>query len=384
MKMRGAGEVIGHTAPIAPLSDAQLPTEGMLGGVFTRLSQGVDNGVLRAVKIVVERALIPDPEDVDTLRASARPLLEPELQRDPARYFAFLAEPVHALAISAEKGRRLPGGRVITRKLTSDYRPYFDAADAAHPRAERDPIHFEHWVHEGSARSRGTVVALHGFAMGYPRVDAVMLFAKQWFERGLDVVLLTLPEHGVRTPPGARFSGESFAVPNVARLSEAVREAIYETHALTSWLRAQSGAPVGLLGLSLGGYLAALAAGLMEDLDFVVPIVPPVCMGDLAWRFFERTHHARQGGSAALSHAELRAAFRIHSPLAHPPRVPIERLLIVAGRGDRVVPPEHPHALWRHWGEPRVHWFSGSHLAPFGRNSVVYTVESHLRRNGVL
>ena len=141
---------------------------------------------------------------------------------------------------------------------------------------------------------------------------------------------------------------------------------------------------MGLLGLSLGGYLAALTAGLVEDLDFVVPIVPPVCIGDLAWSFFEHTRHHAQGGEAALGRDELRRAFRVHSPLAHPLRAPREGVLVVAGRGDRVVPPTHPAALQRHWGGPELHWFSGSHLAPFGRGRIVRTISRHLRTLRIL
>ena len=58
--------------------------------------------------------------------------------------------------------------------------------------------------------------------------------------------------------------------------------------------------------------------------------------------------------------------------------------MIVAGRGDRIVPPEHPHALWLHWGCPRIHWYSGSHLAPFGRGRIVAEIDAHLRCLGVL
>ncbi|HME70688.1 MAG TPA: alpha/beta hydrolase, partial [Myxococcota bacterium] len=64
--------------------------------------------------------------------------------------------------------------------------------------------------------------------------------------------------------------------------------------------------------------------------------------------------------------------------------VPRERALIVAGRGDRIVPPEHPHALWEHWGRPSIHWFSGGHLTPFGRGRIVEAIDLHLERLGVL
>jgi surfactin synthase thioesterase subunit len=242
---------------------------------------------------------------------------------------------------------------------------------------------FEHWMH-GPQRPAGTVVALHGFSMGRPRIDAVALLASHWFRLGLDVALVTLPHHGARTPPGARFSGESFAVPHVARMAEAVRQAVFEIRGVSSWLRTESEAPVGLLGLSLGGYLASLSAGLYGDLDFVIPMAPPVCIGDLAWRFFTRSRHHRPDRELAFSHDELRAAYRVHSPLAHAPRVRRERLLIVAGRGDRIVPPEHPGALWRHWNEPDIHWFDGGHLSPFGRRRIVARVRDHLASLDIL
>jgi pimeloyl-ACP methyl ester carboxylesterase len=189
------------------------------------------------------------------------------------------------------------------------------------------------------------------------------------------VALVTLPFHGARTPDAARFSGEHFAVPDVARLAESVRRAIHEVRALTLWLRETTGQAVGLIGLSLGGYLTALSAGLYDDLDFAIPMVPPVCIGDLAWRFFQRS---RRAAETAYAYDELRRNYRIHSPLAHPLRTPAERCLIVAGRGDRIVPPEHPHALWRHWDRPAIHWFSGGHLSPFGRDGIAAAVLRHL------
>ncbi len=231
-------------------------------------------------------------------------------------------------------------------------------------------------MQEGPARA--TVVALHGFTMGYPRLDGFALFAADLFRAGFDVALVTLPAHGARTPAGARFSGERFAMPRVDQLNAVVRQAAYEIITVANWLRAHSDAPVGLLGLSLGGYLSALLAGLRDDWAFVVPMVPPVCIGDLAFRFHGRSRRVRSDPSLAFSRDELRAAYRVHSPLAHPLRVPRERILLVAGRGDRIVPPEHPHALWRHWGEPSILWYSGSHVAPLPRRQIARRIVRHV------
>jgi hypothetical protein len=69
----------------------------------------------------------------------------------------------------------------------------------------------------------------------------------------------------------------------------------------------------------------------------------------------------------------------VHSPLAHPLRLPRERVLIGAARGDRVVPPQHALELARHWGDARMCWLAGGHLALFGRRALRDAVLAHLR-----
>jgi hypothetical protein len=371
----------------APLSEitglpaVQLPDERNLGAwLLTRLGSTLDGMVLQAMRLVVDAMMMPQPEELPAHRASAEPFVAGELWEDPRRFFSFVDESAPPLRLSGRHRRAARGGAIVAREFTTAYQPYHRSDPvAAENVTAADKILVEHWIHERQ-RGRGTVVALHGFSMGYPRIDAFALFAAQCFGAGFDVALLTLPFHGPRTPSDARFSGERFAIPHVARLNEAVRQAIYEIHVVTGWLRQETGAPVGLLGLSLGGYLAALMAGLRPDLDFVIPMVPPVCIGDLAWRFFSRSRYYRSGRSAAFSHEELRAMYRVHSPLTYARCVDKNRLLILAGRGDQIVPPEHPHALWQHWGEPEIYWFSGSHLAPFRRGLLVGKILAHLER----
>jgi hypothetical protein len=354
-----------------------LPPEAWSDRLFTVVGSALDGVVVAAMRRVVDAALMPSAAALPALRAAAAPFVDGPLGRSPRRYFAFVDQPADALVSETRYQRARSGGVIIGRRFLGRYRPYQDAE----PDPQADAILVEHWMHTRE-RPRATVLALHGFAMGYPRVDAWALFAAEWFRHGVDVALLTLPYHGGRTPPGSRVSGQRFADPNAARMHDAVRRAVYEIHAVRGWLRAETQRPVGLLGLSLGGYLSALTAGLVDDLDFVMPMVPPVCIGDLAWRFF--SHSAQAGQASAYTQGELRATYRLHSPLSHPLRLPRERALIIAGRGDRIVPPEHPHALWRHWGEPAIHWFSGSHLAPFGRDRIVAAGVAHLERLGIL
>jgi len=355
---------------------ADLPAEPWTDRVLTQLGSALDGTMLQAMGLVVDALLMPRPQELPALRRSAEPFVSGDLWKEPRRFFSFVDAPVAPRRVIGRYRRALGGGTAVARALATDYAPY---PGVAAPVPGTDPILVEHWMHE-PARSLATVVALHGFSMGYPRLDAFALFATHCFQAGFDVALLTLPFHGARTPATARFSGEHFAIPDVVRLNDAVRRAIYEIHVVVSWLRERTDAPVGLLGLSLGGYLSALMAGLRSDLDFVIPMVPPVCMGDLAWRFFSRSRRYRGTDAAAFTRDELRTAYRVHSPLTYARRVDKARMLILAGRGDQIVPPDHPHALWRHWEQPQIHWFSGSHLAPFRRGRLWTVIHEHLRR----
>lgn len=365
---------------IPSLRTSLAPRQSPRDVLVTGLAAAADRAVMRTVALVVERRILPRDVDLDMLRESMQAMLDSGLADAPAEFFALPASTA-ARATRSSVRRRLEGGRVFDRRIAVDYRE--------HPLLRRysggsaTEIHLQHWMHE-QEEPRGTMVILHGFAMGWPAIDGFVQSAALWYERGLDVVLLTLPDHGPRRPEGAVFSGQNFTVPHAMRLAAAVRQAVFEVLSVVAWLRGRSSRPVGLMGMSLGGYLTSVAAGLSSDLDFAVPIVPPACIGDLAWRVYRDTGHHRAGPDAIVNEANMRAAFYLHSPLAHPLRLPRERAFIVAGAGDRIVPPEHPTALWRHWGRPEILWLRGSHMAAMGNRRLVRGVARHLEGLGIL
>lgn len=367
------------TLPAAPaprlpeLASPRLTSSDWTDWLRTGMASAFDATLVRGMAWVIDAVLLPDADELPAMRSAAHDIIASGLWREPRRFFSFIDDDVRPVQVDSQRRRTLPGGEVMARQFTCDYVPFDPRQAAPHD----DTIRLEHWVHD-ERPPLGTVLALHGFTMGYPRLDGFALFASELFRAGLDVALVTLPAHGARAPAEARFSGEKFAMPRVDQLNEVMRQAVCEVHAIANWLREQSDAPVGLLGLSLGGYLSALLAGLRRDWAFVVPMVPPVCIGDLAWRFHGRSHRMRSAGDLAFTRDELRAAYRVHSPLAHTLRVPKERILIVAGKGDRVVPPEHPHALWQHWGEPEILWYGGSHIVPLPRRPIAERIVAHV------
>jgi hypothetical protein len=348
------------------------------------VGSAIDGAAVGAARLLVRTLFSGAAGEVERWRRSAEPFLDGPWSTDPARFLLdddALPTLLHAAAM---RRRPIAGGEIVTRRLTMLHRRApADEPDGATFATPGDAILLEHWQHTGRA-PLATAIALHGFGMGNPRFDAFALHAGALFRRGLDVALLTLPHHGGRAGRGARFSGEGFVTLDVGALNASLRAAIGEARVVRRWLRDSAAAPVGFLGLSLGGYVAATIAALEEDLAFAIAIAPPVCIGDLAWHFAGDAAGGRGPESASFDRDVLRAAYRVHSPLTYPLRAPRERLLIVAGAGDRVVPPEHPQALWAHWERPAIEWFGGSHLAPFGRAKIASAAIGHLRRLGIV
>ncbi len=224
---------------------------------------------------------------------------------------------------------------------------------------------------------RPALILIHGYGMGRPALDA-RAFELSRLHRGLDldVALVTLPLHGPRAT--GRRSGAGFLDGHPLATNAAFEQAIFELRRLAGWLRAQGAPRLGVYGMSLGGYTAALFASLERGLACAVPLVPAVSMPAILGAS-RSPEERRLRESLGLNDTLLSEAWASHDPLRHRPRVAPEGRLILAGLSDRICPPDQVEALWRHWERPSIHWFEGSHLAPFGRRARQERLEVHLR-----
>lgn len=197
------------------------------------------------------------------------------------------------------------------------------------------------------------VVCLHGFGMGASRFDLTVLWATTLHRRlGFNVAVPVLPLHG---PRRSAEDGQLLSL-DLAMTLHGISQAIWDIRRLVSWIRSTSGLPVGVYGLSLGGYLAALLAGI-EPLDAVVAGLPFAdVLGLMA-------HHGPPPGDVETLRAEpTRNVFTVVSPLAMTPLLPLDRRAIFAGRGDRMIPGDQPIALARAWQHCQLYWYNGGHV----------------------
>ena len=239
------------------------------------------------------------------------------------------------------------------------------------------------WLMRDRSPGRPWVVCVHGYGMGVPYVDLISFRARQLNKQfGLNVACLVLPFHG----PRARGNGGSSELigTGVSNMLHCHAQAVWDARRLIAWLRGQGANRIGVHGVSLGGNVAALLAGLEPDLEDVVLGVPAT---DFTFSFQQAE---RQQGEMDCSvpdaadslWSDLREMYRVVSPLSMEAAVPSDRLAIYAGEVDGVVPANGVKHLWRHFGEPEVAWYPGGHLGFLVESKAQSLVRRRMRRLG--
>ncbi len=286
-------------------------------------------------------------------------------------------EPPRLLKVDSQD-RRLMGRDFRHIRFASEYAPEpempgsrrwmsFEANRTAHA-----------WILEHSGAARPWLLCIHGYRMGTPLID-FRVFSPDFFHDrlGLNLACMVLPLHGPRRR--GLVSGDGYLEGEVMDFIHAECQAQWDLRRLLSWLRLVKHAPrIGVYGVSLGGYNAALLAGLDDELACAVAGIPVTDMAAVQWRHFPAPEIAmleQQG----VDRNRLAAAYAGVSPLQFTPLTATGQLGIFAGAMDSLVWPDQPLALHQHWQGSRLSWYEGAHLTFYGQSAVKRCIVDTLR-----
>jgi pimeloyl-ACP methyl ester carboxylesterase len=340
--------------------------------VLTRAAAAIDSSVIR----FMERRTRPSaprrtPRDARRLLVDLAQTYNDGTLGVPS---AFFPAPPAARVEKTRAGSGPHGAQVWDLAFASEYRPFLAAFRDEHQRHRDNLTAYARLWTRGPGRP--TLVLLHGWGGGTYWVTERSFAVEYWLRHGVDVVAFQLPHHGQRASSTLK-SGALFLSPHVVRTNEAFGQAIFDLRALADHLRAQGSPAVGVMGMSLGGYTTALWASIDDQLAFACAIIPAVSMAELMWRHGEDSPSRRSAVDAGVSRELLVDVFKVHTPTTRAPRLGKDRLTIIAGKGDRITPPEQAERLHAHWGGT-LHWFPGGHLAQVGRADALRAVRRQL------
>jgi dienelactone hydrolase len=194
------------------------------------------------------------------------------------------------------------------------------------------------WLTPTAAQAPAALL-LHGFSSSKERMAQAV--GRALLTRGIGSLALDLPFHGERDGAGRDIPKNPLA------LVGAWKAAIAEVRDAVGWLSQQpetGTSPIGIVGYSLGGFLALMTAADDDRLR----VVTLAAAGDLP----DRTPYAALVRSLVNP---LRAA----AQLAGRP------LLLVNGRRDRTTRPAQAERLFAAAHEPKeLVWYEGGHWPP--------------------
>jgi dienelactone hydrolase len=340
-----------------------------------------DRAVIRAATWRTRRAHaraegLSHAERVERLAEIRDAYRDPAFITSPELFFS-PPEPIHPLCVRV---RDLPGhdpaGGVFDASWPSNFTPYLGTFAEQYLAYEHNrTAHARLFL---SGKPRPVVIAIHGYLGGQYAIEERAFPIRWMIKRGFDVALITLPFHALRGR-GDKAAAPPFPGSDPRFTIEGSRQAVHDIRGLMGYLRGRGAPSVGVMGMSLGGYTAALLATLEASLSFAVPIIPLASFADFALE----QGRLGQGADALVQYRAFDEAIRVASPLARPSLLPKERVLILAASHDQITPARHAERLALHSGG-RLVVFPGGHLLQFGRADAFREIGRFWRQNGLL
>jgi hypothetical protein len=143
----------------------------------------------------------------------------------------------------------------------------------------------------------------------------------------------------------------------------AFRQALVDARGLVGLLRGR-GAPVGVVGFSLGGILAHLVMAL-EPLDLGISALAGGDIAGIVWESILTRAHRLAMEARGVTLSRLTALWAPGNPTCHAERARPRQLRMVNADYDRLVPRRFTEELWHASGEPQIRWLPAGHITAF-------------------
>lgn len=312
------------------------------------------------------------------LRSRPRDTLERLKVYEGLSVEALFPAPTVLPAVRSQRRWKLPGVQsedLVFDSLYEPIEPYF--ARHYHRRRRRIQTVYARRIRPRHSGGRARLIYVHGYMQPETLIEELLLLRTMASMLDVEVIQLQPPYHGRRKPRRSPYDGELFWTADVVRSFEALRQTMFDARLLLSILKSERSGPIGITGLSLGGSVSAILTCLEEHFDFSAPMIAHMDMGallrDAPVLQAMREDLARFG----WTHEDFSAFFRKVGFDALRPKLPADRLMLLAARDDHFFAAADLEAMWRAWGEPEIHWYASSHM---GFTAHILSALGHMRR----
>lgn len=264
----------------------------------------------------------------------------PERYRLEARTFDY----------KVERKYELPNCGVIIDRVT-----FPSPIESAHK--ENNTVHAEYYHPAKPGRYPGVIVLdITGGDQSLSRMIATYLA-----QNNIGTLFVQMAYYGPRRPPGSKLR---MLMTDIPHSMAAVRQTVLDIRVASAWLASRPDIDrkrIGILGTSLGSFVATLVAETEPRFDRVVLLLGG---GGLVDAFYDhpqakpyRMAYELVGGTKD----KVKQMIAPVDPITMADRMKGRNMLMVCASRDEIVPPSSSKALWEAMGQPKIIWYDTTH-----------------------
>jgi len=227
--------------------------------------------------------------------------------------------------------------------------------------AECNTVHAEYYVPARPGRRAPGVVVLDILDGSF--VVARMV-ARHFASAGIPSLIVKMPYYGERRAAGTSLYRTFVGKPQ--RMLEAIEGTVADVRRAACWLQQQPEVDprrIGLIGVSLGGIIGALAVAVDPRFDRNVLVLAGGDPVDILW------HAPETGGvrdrlmELGYTLERLRQESQAIDPITFGKRVNPRQVLMINASADTTVLRRNTLALWEAFGRPAIQWYPAGHYS---------------------
>lgn len=222
---------------------------------------------------------------------------------------------------------------------------------------ENNTVHAEYYLPTGTGPFPGVIV-LDITAGNQSLSRHLSMFLAQ---KKIAALFVQMAYYGPRRPPGSKLR---LLMPNIEHSLAAIRQTVLDLRVAAAWLEARSEIDrkrLGILGTSLGSFMAALTAEMEPRLGRVVVLLGGGGVVDAYYDHPKAAPYRRVYEALGGSKENLAKILAPADPLTCAANLKEHKLLILAGKRDDIVPPKMAEALWNASGQQKIVWYDCNH-----------------------
>lgn len=180
-------------------------------------------------------------------------------------------------------------------------------------------------------------------------------------QNGIGALMVQMAYYGPRRPPGSKLRLLSY---DLKHTQEAIRQTVLDLRCATAWMESRKEIEkekIGIMGTSLGGFMAALTAEMEPKLGRVAILLAGGGLVDAYYEHPKAEPYRKLWEAMGGTKESVKKIFAPMDPLTCAENLKNRRVLMMSAKRDEIVPAAMAEALWKASGQQTILWYDTTH-----------------------